>query len=101
MASRLKLHEDLCEILGSRNVYFNPPSSLKMKYPAIVYNRKNIDNKHANNCVYIQSNAYEVTVIDGNVESEIVTKVSRLPKCSFDRNFKSDNLDHNVFTLYY
>ena len=101
MASRLKLHEDLCGILGSRNVYFNPPASVKMQYPAIVYNRKDIVNKHANNGVYIQDDAYEVTVIDYDVESETVEKVSRLPRCSFDRNFKSDNLDHNVFTLYY
>ena len=95
------MHEELCKILGSRNVYFNPPSTLKMKYPAIVYNRKIIENVHANNGVYIQSNAYEVTVIDGNVESETVTKVSRLSKCKHDRNFKSGDLDHNVFTLYY
>ena len=101
MASRLELHEVLCEILGSRNVYFNPPSSLQMKYPAIIYNRKNINNKHANNSVYIQSDAYEVTVIDGNVESEVVRNISKLPMCSFDRNYKSDNLDHNVFTIYY
>ena len=101
MASRLKLHEVLCEILGSRNVYFNPPESVKLRYPAIVYNRKRIDNTYANNGVYTQSDAYEVTVIDYDVESEIVEKVSKLPMCSFDRNFKSDNLDHNVFTLYY
>lgn len=100
MASRLKLHEVLCEVLGSRNVYFNPPSSVKMKYPAIVYNRKHIDNKHANNGVYIQSEVYEVTVIVSDVESEIVEKVSKLPLCSFDRNFKSNELDHNVFTIY-
>lgn len=100
MGSRLKLHEVLCEVLGSRNVYFNPPSSVKMKYPAIVYNRKKIDNKHANNGVYIQSDVYEVTVIDRDVESEVVARVSKLPLCSFDRNYKSDELDHNVFTLY-
>ena len=100
MASRLELHEVLCEVLGSRNVYFNPPSSVKMKYPAIVYNRKNIENTHADNGVYIQSDVYEATVIDSDVESEAVTKMSKLPKCRFDRNFKSDELDHNVFTIY-
>ena len=101
MASRLKLHEILCGILGNRNAYFNPPTSVKIQYPAIVYNRKRIDNTHADDGVYIQSDAYEVTVIDHDVDSEIVTKVSKLPMCAFDRNYKSDNLDHNVFTLYY
>ena len=79
MASRLELHEILCEILGSRNVYFNPPESLKMQYPAIVYSRKSIDNLHANDAVYKQSAAYELTVIDYDSESEIVDKVSKLP----------------------
>ena len=101
MAGRLNLHEVLCETLGSRNVYFNPPASVKMQYPAIVYNRKRIENTYANNGVYIQSDAYEITVIDYDVDSDIVRRVSLLPKCSFDRNFKSDNLDHNTFTIFY
>ena len=44
---RLALHELLCEKLGSRNVYFQPPESIKMKYPAIVYSRNRIENTSA------------------------------------------------------
>ena len=72
-----------------------------MKYPAIVYSRKDIENDFANNSVYAQRHLYQVTVIDGNPDSEIVEKVSRLPTCKYDRNFKSDNLNHDVFTLYF
>lgn len=101
MASRPNLQTVLEDILGSRNVYYQPPESIKMKYPAIVYSRKNIDNLHADNSVYKQSNAYELTVIDKNPDSEIVEKISRLSTCKFDRHYKSDNLNHDVFTLYY
>lgn len=101
MESRLELHELLCETLGSRHVYFQPPDSVKMKYPAIVYSRSNISNTFANDSVYKQSLAYAVTVIDEDPDSEIVEKVSRLPMCSFDRHFTSDNLNHDVFTIYY
>lgn len=101
MVRRLKLHEVLCEVLGSRNVYFNPPESVKMNYPAIVYSRKTIDNLYADSIVYGQSCAYEITVIDEDPDSEIVGKVSRLPSCRFDRHFVSDNLNHDTFTLYY
>lgn len=101
MDKRLELHELLCGILGSRNVYFQPPASVQMKYPAIVYSRKPIENKHANNLVYKQSNSYEVTVIDEDPDSEIVKTVSKLPKCNHDQHFTSDNLNHDVFTLYY
>ena len=101
MATRIDLQNVLEELLGSRNVYYQPPESLKMNYPAIVYTRKTIDNSYANNSVYKQNYAYEITVIDKNPDSEIVNKVSKLPTCRFDRHFKSDNLNHDVFTLYY
>ena len=101
MATRVDLQNVLEELLGSRNVYYQPPESLKMNYPAIVYSRKMIDNSYANNSVYKQNYAYEITVIDKNPDSEIVNKVSKLPTCRFDRHFKSDNLNHDVFTLYY
>ena len=101
MATRVDLQNVLEELLGSRNVYYQPPESLKMNYPAIVYTRKTIDNSYANNSVYKQNYAYEITVIDKNPDSEIVNKVSKLSACRFDRHFKSDNLNHDVFTLYY
>lgn len=101
MKSRLDLHEILCEAVGSRNVYFQPPEGQKMKYPAIVYSRDDIISEHANNNPYTRSTAYQVTVIDKDPDSEIVDRISQLPKCSFDRHFASDNLNHDVFTLYY
>lgn len=101
MGTRLELHEILVDILGSRNVYFQPPENIRMNYPAIVYSLSRIENVHANDGVYKQSLAYEVTVIDANPDSEIPFAISRLPKCRHDRHFTSDNLNHDVYTLYY
>lgn len=101
MASRLELQTLLETTLGSRNVYYQPPASVQMSYPAIVYSRNDIENIFADNSVYAQNNAYLVTVIDRNPDSEIVKKVSQLPRCSFDRHYVVDNLNHDVFTLYF
>lgn len=101
MEKRLKLQTVLEELLGSRNVYFQPPESMKLNYPAIVYCLSDIDNTFANNLVYKQNLAYELTVIDKDPDSEIVMKVSKLPTCRFNRHFKSDNLNHYVFIIYY
>ena len=49
---RLDLHEILVDALGSGNVYFQPPASLKMVYPCIRYNRATADAKFANNGLY-------------------------------------------------
>lgn len=101
MSTRLDLHELLCDCLGSRNVYFQPPESIKMQYPAIVYSRDDIENDHANNGTYIQSTAYNIIVIDPDPDSEVVQKVSKLPMCTFDRHYAADNLNHDSFTIYY
>ena len=101
MGRRLELHELLCETLGSRNVYFQPPATISMSYPAIVYKRSDIQNTHADNAPYLQTTAYDVTVIDRNPDSAIVEAVSRLPYCRFNRHFNSENLNHDVFVIYY
>lgn len=99
MPGRLELQALLEGILGSRNVYFQPPESVNMKYPAIVYNLEDIENNFANNRVYLSQRKYSVTVIDEDPDSMIVGKVAALPACRFNRSFTSDNLNHVVFTL--
>ena len=99
--TRYGLHEILVKILGSRNVYYQPPESVKMSYPAIVYSLSEIRNTFANDSVYNQKHAYEITVVDKNPDSEIVKRVSEMPLCRFGRHYKSENLNHYTFTLYY
>ena len=101
MHSRIDLQTVLEGILGSRNVYFQPPASVKMSYPAIVYSRKNFDNRFANNSIYKHMTAYEITVIDKNPDTVIIDKMFALQYCSFDRHYTADNLNHDVFTLYF
>lgn len=101
MASRLKLQKTLESLMGNRNVYFQPPASNKMSYPAIRYSLKDIDKKEANDLPYMQTKAYELILIDSNPDSKFVDKLSSMSKCSFDRHYVSDNLHHYVFTLYY
>ena len=101
MDRRLKLHNILVEILGASNVYFQPPETIKMTYPCIVYIRNSAKTDFANNFPYQYTKRYEVTVIDENPDSEIPGKVASLPMCSFSRHFTSDNLNHDVFNLYF
>ena len=101
MASRLELHEKLVNILGSRYVYFQPPELIKMKYPAIVYERSDIPNKFANNDVYLQAIRYKVTVIDSDPDSEIVERMSKFKTARFEKHYVADGLNHDTFTIYY
>lgn len=99
--SRIAFRNYLQEQTDVENLYFQPPQSIKMSYPAIVYSIDDVDNKFAENKNYLQFIRYQVIVIDKNPDSDIFKIISRLPKCSFVRSYTADNLNHFVFTIYY
>lgn len=101
MRSRLELHELLVQTLGSRNVYFQPPESVKLSYPCIIYERNSGRDFRADDSLYNYRKSYSLTVIDKNPDSTIPDALLYLPMCSFDRFFASDNLNHWTFTIYY
>jgi len=101
MASRLDLDALLRTLVGSGKVYFQPPSGLTMTYPCIIYERNAAKTLFGNNNPYVYEKQYQITVIDKDPDSLIPDKVARLPKCTFDRHFKADNLNHNVFVMYF
>ena len=101
MGRRSELQTRFETILGSRNVYFQPPPSLKMVYPCIVYSLDDIDVRRADDEAYKITKAYQVTVIDHDPDSTIPDEIIRLPKCAFVRAYRADNLNHWDFKLYY
>ena len=100
MLTRLELHEELCNILGSRNVYFQPPASVRMSYPAIVYALNNVDSHIADNDIYGQNLQYMLTLIDEDPDSEVFDRLRRYRRARFVRPYVADNLNHYVFTVY-
>lgn len=101
MASRADLQKELETLLGSRNVYYQPPESIKMMYPAIRYKKSDIDVKRANDKTYMSKKKYEIIVIDRNPDNPVIEKILALPMSTYDRWYTADNLNHDVITLYY
>ena len=83
------------------NVYFQPPDNLQMQYPCIVYQRYIASTAFADNIPYTYNERYQVTVIDRNPDSDIPDKVKLLPQCIKNRFFVVNNLNHDVYDLYY
>lgn len=98
MANRLILHNALKSIIP--NVYYQPPATVKLVYPCVVYTRKSISNRNADNSKYKVDVAYSVTLIDKAPDSEYLMSILMLPKCSHNRHFTNDNLHHDEFTIY-
>lgn len=99
--SREKLQAKLEELLESSNVYYQPPSNIKMEYDAIKYSRKQPNSKFANNKRYLKKDCYEIIVIAKRPDHNVIDKILELPYSSWDRHYTVDNLHHDVLTLYY
>jgi hypothetical protein len=95
-------------------VYFQPPASKEMIYDCIVYERSRIEPTFADNQPYARieptfadnqpyalHDRYQVTVIYRNPDSEIPSKIALLPMCSHERHYTKENLNHDVFNLYF
>ena len=98
---RLMLQSKLEELLGSKNVYYQPPASKSMEYPAIRYSKSKIVTTFANNAVYSKRDRYEVIVIDRLPDNPVIDALLEMPYCVHDRHYVADNLNHDVLTLYY
>lgn len=100
MRTRAELQTKLEELLGTRHVYYQPPASVKMEYPAIRYSKSDIESRYADDRVYSKTTRYELIVIDKRPDNPVIDKLLELEYCSYDRHYVSDNLNHDVLTIY-
>ena len=101
MDRRPELQTLLESLLGSGNVYFQPPPNLQMQYPAIVYKRNNADAEFGDNIPYRVTRRYLVTLISENPDDPTWEKLVSLPQCLHERWFPANDLNHDVFNLYF
>lgn len=101
MGQRLELQTLLETILESENVYFQPPPSLKMQYPCIVYRRDSELAQPADNFPYSRTKRYQVIHISRDPDSTIPDRIGALSMCVFDRFYTADNLNHDVYKLFF
>ncbi len=98
---RPELHKKLCDLLGSRNVYYQPPTGVRLEYPCIIYNLDATNDVHADNHIYRRLYRYSLTYITKNPEDPLRDKIDDLQYCRFNRFFVSDNLNHYNYTIYF
>lgn len=101
MASRLDLQTKLEELNGNRNVYYQPPETIKMEYTAIRYSRGVPDSQFANDKRYSKFDCYDLIVISKKPDPEVVEKILELPYSSMSKPYVADNLNHYPIKLYY
>lgn len=100
MVSRPDLQTALVNVLGSKNVYFQPPESVKLQYPCIIYEETRGNTTRANDRLYLYRKAYSVVYIDKNPDATVPDEIRKFPLCDSGNPYKADNLNHWPFTIY-
>lgn len=72
-----------------------------MDYPCILYKRDNADTEFADNRPYRYSQRYQVTMIGHRPDTDVLAKIAALPLCTYSRYYAAENLNHDVFTLFF
>lgn len=98
---RLALQVILEELLGSSNVYFQPPRGLNISYPAIVYNIDSSMTEYANGKPYKIQDRYHIQYIDRKNNLDVHRKIQELPMTRFTSYFSTDGLNHYNYTIHY
>ena len=98
---RLKLDGVLRKILGSDNVYFQPPESVKMQYPCIRYNLAKIPVVHADDKAYLMNPKYVIVYISPEPDDETRFTLVRDLGVPIIQTYAKDGLYHYIYELYY
>lgn len=99
MGSRLELHELLIAI--TPRVYFQPPPTIQLQYPCIIYRRDDTKIDYADDVKYKHHIRYQVTVVAKDPDSTIGPAVEQFDYCEFTRFYTADTLNHDVYNLFF
>lgn len=107
MANTLKwerLRDELYSIGMTEKVYYNPSTSIRMSYPCFRFNENNTYSIRADNKNYLNTRRWTIIYITSN-EEEVEVVINKMlgyfSMCNNETVYKSDNLVHIVFNLYY
>lgn len=100
--NRLELSDRLSSIMEEcgeePHLYFQPPESVKLSYPCIIYKLRALDNRYADDLPYLTHISYEMTYITRAHDSKVPHRMAKEPCFAFDRYYPADNLHHYVYT---
>lgn len=99
---RLELHEKLCTLLGTRDVFFQPPENIKIPNRAIIYQLTDAVQRKANNKLYNKVDRYQVLFITPNPDDRLwETILEEFEIANFERHYKYENLNYYSISIYY
>lgn len=80
-------------------LYFQPPESVKLEYPCIVYHLRTMTSQYAEDAPYKVNVGFDITYITRSPTSQFPAKIVKQPQIGFDRYYTSDGLHHYAYTF--
>ena len=97
---RAELHQQLATILGSSYVYYQPPESIKLQFPCVIYELSSKIGNYANDRRYYTGTGYTLTLVTATIDDPRCSLLEQLKYCKFNRYYASEGLHHYVYTIY-
>jgi hypothetical protein len=57
--------------------------------------------QYADNIPYRNKTRYSVTLMSRTPNTDVLDKLATLPMCTYERFFEADNINHDVFNIYF
>lgn len=96
---RLKLHTILSGYIKDTPQY-QPPGTLYLQYPSLVYHVIDIETDYANNEIYSATIVYEVTYISRDVtDNTPFQMIAEIPYTTFSNAYVVDKLNHTLLNI--
>ena len=101
MKTRAEVQKLLEEVLGSKNVYFQPPPNTSIKYPCFVFKFNKFHRRNADNTPYILTGCWEVHHMYKSVNNDLKEKMLFIaPWVEYDRRIVADGVYNDYYTIY-
>lgn len=91
------------ESTNTGKVYFQPPSSVQLNYPCWVVERSKVYQPKANDKTYLFRPGYKCIFMNcEEPDPDVLYEISRrYENCHYQNHYVKDNINHDVFLIYY
>ena len=97
----LKLDRIFRNTLGNNNVYFQPPESVKINYPCIIWNLSKTASTYADDRSYIQNPKYVIRYVSTEPDDQMRFTLVDVLGVPIIQVYCKDGLYHYIYELYY
>ena len=101
-ANRQELSGILSDVMASCDeepcLYFQPPETVKLRYPCIIYQLKSMTSIFADDDPYRTTIFYDITYITRSPISTVPMAFAKRHGFVFDRYYVAENLHHYAYT---